>query len=104
MFLIFFIGSKESSKSNPPSPLRSPCALESPTQINVGIIVDDGPGSSTALLARFEQEEDQDQAGLFLKFYFRIKVDCISSNFLIFCFRRCRMAAAVPISFINVSS
>lgn len=50
-------GSKESAKSNPPSPLRSPCSIDSPTQINGDIGVANGPGTQPATLAYLEENE-----------------------------------------------
>ncbi|KAE8752773.1 hypothetical protein FOCC_FOCC000511 [Frankliniella occidentalis] len=50
-------GSKETSKSNPPSPLRSPCSLDSPTQINGDIGVANGSSGSLTLLAHYEEDD-----------------------------------------------
>ncbi|KAK3910630.1 A-kinase anchor protein 10, mitochondrial [Frankliniella fusca] len=54
-------GSKEASKSNPPSPLRSPCSLDSPTLVNGDTGVANGSSGSPASLAHFE-EDDSNQS------------------------------------------
>ncbi|XP_034230837.1 A-kinase anchor protein 10, mitochondrial [Thrips palmi] len=53
-------GSKETSKSNPPSPVRSPCSLDSPTQINGDTGVPNGLGTSLSLLEDDEPNQTED--------------------------------------------
>lgn len=49
-------GSKESSKSNPPSPIRSPCSSDNLSLINGDVGLANGPGALPASLAQLEDE------------------------------------------------